>query len=115
MLTKYPRKGRRSAKGAKSVALYKSSSVKGAMRITLTDMSWNLHCSTVTLTEHFKKEFGITIMQYVAQKRMEMAEEMLKYVIRYVLEHAPEEMNFFNSFVDKGLLDRLNHVLNSEF
>ena len=35
--------------------------------------------------------------------------------IRYVLENAPEEMNFFNSFVDKGLLDRLNHVLNSEF
>ena len=46
---------------------------------------------------------------------MEMAEAMLKYVIRYVLENAPEEMNFFNSFVDKGLLDRLNHVLNSEF
>ena len=46
---------------------------------------------------------------------MRVAEDMLKYVIRYVLEHAPEEMNFFNSFVDKGLLDRLNHVLNSEF
>ncbi len=46
---------------------------------------------------------------------MQIAEDMLKYVIRYVLEHAPEEMNFFNSFVDKGLLDRLNHVLNSEF
>ena len=46
---------------------------------------------------------------------MEMAEAMLKYVIRYVLEHAPEEMNFFNQFIDKGLLDRLNHVLNSEF
>ena len=46
---------------------------------------------------------------------MEMAEAMLKYVIRYVLENAPEDMNFFNSFVDKGLLDRLNHVLNSEF
>lgn len=46
---------------------------------------------------------------------MQVAEEMLKYVIRYVLEHAPEEMNFFNQFVDKGLLDRLNHVLNSEF
>ena len=46
---------------------------------------------------------------------MQVAEDMLKYVIRYVLEHAPEEMNFFNSFVDKGLLDRLNHVLNSEF
>lgn len=49
------------------------------------------------------------------QDNMQVAEDMLKYVIRYVLEHAPEEMNFFNSFVDKGLLDRLNHVLNSEF
>ena len=49
------------------------------------------------------------------EDNMEIAEDMLKYVIRYVLEQAPEEMNFFNSFVDKGLLDRLNHVLNSEF
>ncbi len=49
------------------------------------------------------------------EDNMQVAEEMLKYVIRYVLEHAPEEMNFFNSFVDKGLLERLNHVLNSEF
>ena len=46
---------------------------------------------------------------------MRLAEDMIKYLIRYVLEHAPEEMNFFNSFVDKGLIDRLNHVLNSEF
>ena len=46
---------------------------------------------------------------------MEIAEAMLKYVINYVLENAPEEMNFFNSFVDKGLLDRLNHVASSEF
>ena len=46
---------------------------------------------------------------------MELAEAMIKYIIRYVLENAPEEMNFFNSFVDKGLLDRLNHVMNSEF
>ena len=46
---------------------------------------------------------------------MEVAEDMLKYVIRYVLEHAPEEMNFFNSFVDKGLLDRLHNVVSSEF
>ena len=40
---------------------------------------------------------------------------MLKYVIRYVMEHAPEEMQFFNQFVDKGLLERLNAVVNSEF
>ena len=46
---------------------------------------------------------------------MAVAEEMIKYIIRYVLEQAPAEMNFFNQFVDKGLLDRLNHVLNSEF
>ena len=46
---------------------------------------------------------------------MMLAEDMLKYVISYVLENAPEEMNFFNSFVDKGLLDRLNNVVNSEF
>ena len=46
---------------------------------------------------------------------MELAEAMIKYIIKYVLENAPEEMNFFNSFVDKGLLDRLNHVMNSDF
>ena len=46
---------------------------------------------------------------------MRLAEDMIKYIISYVLEHAPEEMAFFNQFVDKGLLDRLNHVLNSEF
>ena len=45
---------------------------------------------------------------------MKLAEDMLKYIIAYVLENAPEEMNFFNSFVDKGLLDRLHHVLNSD-
>ena len=49
------------------------------------------------------------------EDNMALAESMLKYVIRYVLENAPEEMQFFNSFVDKGLLDRLNHVMNSEF
>lgn len=49
------------------------------------------------------------------QDNMEIAEGMLKYIIRYVLEHAPEEMTFFNSFIDKGLLERLNGVLNSEF
>ena len=46
---------------------------------------------------------------------MILAESMIKYVIRYVLEHAPEEMNFFNSFVDQGLLERLRHVLESDF
>lgn len=46
---------------------------------------------------------------------MNLAEDMVKYIISYVLEKAPEEMNFFNSFVDKGLLERLNHVVNSDF
>ena len=46
---------------------------------------------------------------------MMLAEAMLKHVIRYVLENAPEEMNFFNQFVDKGLIERLQHVLNSDF
>jgi len=46
---------------------------------------------------------------------MKLAEDMLKYVIRYVLENAPEEMAFFNQFIDKGLLERLNHVVSSDF
>ena len=46
---------------------------------------------------------------------MDLAEDMLKYVINYVMENAPEEMNFFNSFVDKGLIDRLTNVATSEF
>ena len=46
---------------------------------------------------------------------MEIAEAMLKYVINYVMEEAPEEMNFFNSFVDKGLIARLQNVASSEF
>ena len=46
---------------------------------------------------------------------MECAEAMLKYIINYVLENAPEEMEFFNQFIDKGLLERLRHVANSEF
>ena len=46
---------------------------------------------------------------------MDLAESMLKYIIGYVLEQAPEEMNFFNQFIDKGLLDRLHHVATSDF
>ena len=46
---------------------------------------------------------------------MDLAEDMLKYVINYVMKNAPEEMNFFNSFVDKGLIDRLTNVATSEF
>ncbi|HAZ36254.1 MAG TPA: asparagine--tRNA ligase [Clostridiaceae bacterium] len=46
---------------------------------------------------------------------MDVAEEMVKYIINYVMENAPEEMEFFNNFVDKGLFDRLNNVVNNEF
>ena len=46
---------------------------------------------------------------------MRLAEDMLKFVINYVLENAPEEMNFFNNFVDKGLLERLNNVVSNDF
>ncbi len=46
---------------------------------------------------------------------MVLAESMLKYIINYVLENAPEEMAFFNSFIDKGLLERLHNVVNSDF
>ncbi|WP_186431157.1 asparagine--tRNA ligase [Clostridium sp. BSD9I1] len=49
------------------------------------------------------------------QDDMDLAEDMVKYVINYVMENAPEEMEFFNSFVDKGLFERLNNVVNSEF
>ncbi|MCR5271377.1 MAG: asparagine--tRNA ligase [Lachnospiraceae bacterium] len=46
---------------------------------------------------------------------MMLAEDMLKYIIQYVMETCPEEMEFFNSFVDKGLIDRLNNVVNNDF
>lgn len=49
------------------------------------------------------------------EDNMELAEDMLKYIIRYVLENAPEEMEFFNSFVDKTLLERLQNILDNEF
>lgn len=46
---------------------------------------------------------------------MDLAEDMVKYIINYVMENAPEEMEFFNNFIDKGLFDRLNNVVNSDF
>lgn len=48
-------------------------------------------------------------------QNMDVAEAMLKYVINYVMENAKEEIDFCNQFVDKGLIDRLNHVRNSDF
>ena len=46
---------------------------------------------------------------------MDLAEDMIKYIFSYVLENCPEEMEFFNKFVDTGLLERLNNVINSDF
>ena len=44
---------------------------------------------------------------------MDVAEAMIKYVLRYVMNKCPDELSFFNSFVDKGLLERLEHVASS--
>nr|WP_281413968.1 asparagine--tRNA ligase [Clostridium polyendosporum] len=49
------------------------------------------------------------------QDDMELAEDMLKYVIKYVMDECPEELEFFNQFIDKGLLERLNHIITSDF
>ena len=46
---------------------------------------------------------------------MDLAEDMVKYIIKYVIERAPEEMEFFDKFVQKGLLAKLNNVVTSEF
>ena len=46
---------------------------------------------------------------------MDLAEDMIKYIFQYVLDNCPEEMEFFNKFIDTGLLERLNHVINSDF
>ena len=46
---------------------------------------------------------------------MELAEAMVKYIIKYVMDNCPEEMEFFNSFIEKGLFDKLNNVLSNDF
>lgn len=46
---------------------------------------------------------------------MDLAEDMIKSIFQYVLDNCPEEMTFFNQFIDQGLLDRLNHVIHSDF
>lgn len=48
-------------------------------------------------------------------KNMEVAEDMLKYIINYVMEHCPAELEFFNQRIDKGLLERLQHIVSSDF
>ena len=49
------------------------------------------------------------------QDDMELIENMVKYIINYVIEHCPQDMAFCNQFVDKGLLERLDHIVNSDF
>ena len=49
------------------------------------------------------------------EKNMDVIEAMVKYIITYVMEECPEEMQFFNSFVDKGLIERLNNVVSNDF
>jgi asparaginyl-tRNA synthetase len=46
---------------------------------------------------------------------MDLAEKLIKYLIAYILKELPEEMEFFNKFIDTGLLEKLNNVLNSDF
>jgi len=46
---------------------------------------------------------------------MELAEQMIKYIIRFVMEKAPQEMAFFNEFIDKDLLSRLKNIVDSDF
>lgn len=46
---------------------------------------------------------------------MDLAEDMVKYIIKYVMDNCPEEMEFFNNFIDKGLFEKLNNVINSDF
>ena len=46
---------------------------------------------------------------------MELIEDCIKYCIKYVMDNCPEEINFFNSMIDKSLIERLTHVLNSDF
>lgn len=49
------------------------------------------------------------------EANMELAESMVKYIIKFVMDECPEEMEFFNNFIEKGLFDKLNNVLNSDF
>lgn len=59
-----------------------------ADKITLADLGWHLHCSTVTITEHFRKEYGLTVMEYVQKKRMAQAEKLLRETDQSIKEIA---------------------------
>ena len=65
--------------GERSIGVLTKRYIKNnlAQKLTLRDIAKSLHCSTVTLTEHFRTEFGITINEYITKKRMELSEKLL--------------------------------------
>lgn len=70
-------------------------------KLTLKGIARNLHCSTVTLTEHFKDEFGITINEYITKKRMELAERLLLST-----EKTLREVAYLCGFIDVEYFSR---------
>ena len=72
-----------------------------ADKITLADLSWHLHCSTVTVTEHFRKEFGISVMEYVMKKRLAQAEKLLRET-----DHSIKEVAALSGFPDTEYFSR---------
>lgn len=72
-----------------------------ADKITLADLSWHLHCSTVTVTEHFRKEFGISVMEYVMKKRLAQAEKLLRET-----DHSIKEVAALSGFSDTEYFSR---------
>ena len=88
-----------------------SSSIKNYLdnnyrnKITLSELSLNFHCSTVTLTQHFKHKYGISIIQYVNSKRLKLAEKLLKektYSISYISEYCGfKDVEYFSRMFKK--------------
>ena len=79
MLAEYLANDGALAEGQKSIGQLVKRYVKNNLsrKLTLREIAKNLHCSTVTLTEHFREEFGITVNEYITKKRMELAEKFL--------------------------------------
>ena len=74
-------------------------------------------CEELDVRAYSHRGFFATITDFNSyyEANMDNAEAMIKYVIRYVLDNCPDEMAFFNQFIDKGLIERLELVANSEF
>lgn len=84
-------------------------------KITLAELSMNIHCSTVSLTEHFKKEFGITIMQYVMKKRMELSKKLLAETPHYTIKEISEKCGFSDVEYFSRCFKRYNSVSPSKW